>query len=121
MPEPSPRNQPTALPIQAKLQEIAQLLREADHLEPEAQQALAGLLDEINRALDPAVLSSGETAHLAESVAQLGRALHQRHDTGLLAAARERLERAVVRAETTAPVAAGLVRRLLEAVANLGI
>ena len=66
-------------------------------------------------------VSAAEAAHLSESTARLIEGLHGRHDEGVLAAARDRLEGAVVGAEARAPVVAGVARRLLEALANLGI
>jgi hypothetical protein len=112
---------PTAARVQASLHELARLLREAHHLEPEAQQALADLVDELGKALDPADVPSAEMAHVADTAAQLAHALHQRQDTSVLLAARDRLEAAALRAEAEAPVTAGIVRRLLDTLANLGI
>jgi tRNA C32,U32 (ribose-2'-O)-methylase TrmJ len=120
MPEPPPQP-PTAADVHASLHHLAQFLRQSGHLDTQEQQALADLVDELGRAIDQAALPSAETAHLAESIAQLTRAVHHRHDTGLLTAAKERLGQAVVSIETQAPMATGLVRRLLEALANLGI
>jgi hypothetical protein len=114
---PSP---PPAEAIKASLLECAELLRRTDHLEPAAQKALADLIIELVGALDPSV-SSETTAHLAESSADLARALHERHDEGLIAAARARLEAAAVRAEAEAPVATGLARRLIDALAGIGV
>jgi hypothetical protein len=121
MPEPVSSGSQTASQIRACLHDLAEVLREAHHLEPEAQQALADLVDELQAALEPTAVPPAELAHLAESAAHLARALRQRHDAGLLAAARERLEQAAVRAETAAPLATGLARRFMETLANLGI
>lgn len=114
-------NAATAAQIRTKLHEVAQLIRETRHLEPQGQRALADLVEELSKALELATIPSAETAHLADSVGHLAQALQVRHETGLLAAARERLEQAAVRAEAQAPLATGLARRLLEALANLGI
>jgi len=62
-----------------------------------------------------------QAAHLAESSTQLVHALHRKQHAGLIAAAKERLEEAPTRAETEAPVATGLARRLVDALANMGI
>lgn len=121
MPDHLPSELPAAARVQVSLHELARLLREAQHLEPEAQQALADLVDELGKALDPATAPSAEMAHLADSAAGLAQALHQRHDTSVLVAARDRLEAAALRAEADAPVTAGVVRRLLDTLANLGI
>ncbi len=107
--------------IQTSLHELAQVLREAHHLEPESQAALADLVDELGKALTPAVLASSETAHLATSAAGLARALHQEANPSLLAAAKERLEQAALRAETEAPLATGIARRIVDLLADLGI
>ncbi len=112
---------PSAVHLRTGLHEIAEDLRKTRHLGPESQQALADLLEELNRALDPAALPTAETAHLAESVAHLALALHERHDTGLLAAARDRLREAALRAEAAAPGPVGVARRFMDTLANLGI
>lgn len=105
----------------ADLHELAQMLRQADHLDPEAQEAVAGLVEELGKALDPTKLPPGEASHLAASVAQLAKALREEQGTGRLAAARDRLEKAILRAEVDAPVATGLARRLIDTLANFGI
>jgi hypothetical protein len=113
--------QPASIPdIRAKLQELTEALRGADHLEPEAQEELADLLAELSRALDPAV-ASAEGARLAASAAHLVQALHEQEDHTLLAAARGRLQQAAARAEAKAPMVTGIVRRLIDVLANLGI
>jgi hypothetical protein len=60
-------------------------------------------------------------AHLAESTALLAHAVHRQETPGLLAAARDRVEAAILAAESKAPLTAGLVRRLLDTLANIGI
>jgi hypothetical protein len=47
--------------------------------------------------------------------------MHRRDAPGSLAAARDRLEAALLATESTAPLTAGLARRLLDALANIGI
>src|SRR5207249_2739144 len=94
-----------ATKIQSGLQELVQLLRTAHHLEPEAQQALADLVEELSKTLAQTEVPTPEMTHLAESTKQLAQALHQRQDTRRL---RERLEELVLRAETEAPVMAGI-------------
>jgi hypothetical protein len=120
MPEQQPHAEPSAPDIQAKLQELAQLLHDAQHLDPEAQQELADLVADLSRAL-AGNLSSTETEHLAKSAVHMIQALHEQQDTTYLAAARDRLRAAAVRAEMRAPVATGIVQRLIEVLANLGI
>ena len=111
---------PTASPVRANLLEVARLLREAHHLDAAAQRELADLVDELAGVLDPAA-PSDQAAHLAETSAHLARALHDPHHPGLLAAAKARLEDAAARAEVNAPVATGVARRLIDALARLGI
>jgi hypothetical protein len=120
MSEPPP-GQPTAPEIRANLHQVAELLRHAHHLGPEAQDALADLVDELGATLDAKAVPFQEMAHLTASTAQLARALHERHDSGVLVAAKDRLEEAAVRAEAKAPMVTGVVRRVIDALANLGI
>jgi hypothetical protein len=121
MPEEPPSEGQPGAHIRASLHELSQVLREAHHLEPEAQEALADLVDELGKALTPAALASSETAHLASSAANVARALHQQHNPTLLSAAKRRLEQAALQAETKAPVATGVARRILDVLADLGI
>jgi hypothetical protein len=121
MPE-SPQSKPPAVPdVQARLQDVARLLRQTSSLDLESQNALAELVDELSKALQAARVPPTEVTHLAESTAHLAEALHHQHGRGLLGGARDRLERALTNAEVKAPVAVGLARRLLDALANLGI
>jgi hypothetical protein len=121
MPEQPPSEPQTGNQVQANLHELALVLREAHHLEPEAQEALADLVEELSKALTPATIANSETAHLATTAANLARALHQERNPTLLSAAKKRLERAALRAEAQAPVATGVARRLLDTLADLGI
>lgn len=121
MPEQPQRSPQAAADVLACLHEVAQFLRQAHHLEPEAQRALADLVDELSRSVNPADLPSVETAHLAQTTAQLARALDQQHDETVVARARDRLEAAAAQAEVQAPLATGLARRVLDVLANLGI
>lgn len=113
-------DQPSSTP-RVNLQEVAEKLRQADHLGPEAQQALADLLDELANALPSAGPASAEANHLAASAAHLAEALHQRHEEGALATAIERFEASVARAEAKAPMASGIAHRIIETLASLGI
>jgi hypothetical protein len=108
-------------PQSVNLHQLAEELREADHLGPEAQRALADLLDELGRAVTAGGADPTATAHLAASASHLAAALHQRQEPGVLAGAVERFETAVARAEAKAPLAAGIAHRLIETLANLGI
>jgi hypothetical protein len=108
-------------PIEQKLHEAAGRLRDADHLEQGAQDALANLADELATALGQGAVASAEEERLAEHVLQLIEALHPHRREGLLTAARSHLEDAMFAAEVRAPLAAGVARRLLEVLSNLGI
>lgn len=121
MPEESSSEGQTGAQVRASLHKLAQVLRQADHLEPEAQEALADLVDELGKALAPTTPASSEAAHLASTAASLARALHQEQSPTLLSAAKRRLEQAAIRAESQAPVATGIARRLLDVLADLGI
>ncbi len=107
--------------IQSSLHAIAEVLREPHPLSAEAQEALAGLMDELSHVLAAPEPPPQTVAHLAESTARLVQAVHRREDAGLLAAARNRVEQAILGAEAHAPLAAGIARRVLDALANIGI
>jgi hypothetical protein len=108
-------------PIRASLHELAEVLRHADHLEPETQEALADLMDELSKTVQPSAAPLAETVQLARSAAQLVRALQEQPGTTLLSAAKRRFDEAAARAEARAPMATGLARRLLDTLADLGI
>jgi hypothetical protein len=120
MSEPEPSSRQPVATTPGNLHHLAQLLRQADHLDPAVQQELATLLEELAGAL-PATAELPDAAHLLGHVAEVARALHQQHDSGILTAARDRLEKAAVRAELEAPLATGIARRLIDVLANLGI
>lgn len=121
MPEQPPSATPATTGAQAGLHSIAEILREPHPLSPEIRAVLADLVDEMGRALATATVQPAEVAHLAESTAQLARAMLRQEHPGLLAAARDRVEAAILAAESKAPLTAGLARRLLDTLANIGI
>jgi hypothetical protein len=102
-----------------RLEQLAGLLRQAPHLDAETQRHLADLLEELGKALGDR--PAKETTQLAESAAQVAHALHQPGQPTRVKSAMQRLEESVTRAEAEAPLATGIVRRLLEALADLGI
>ena len=114
-------NPQTVAHMRADLQELGRLLREAGHLEPQTQRELASLLEELGSELDPAAIPSPQTTHLAETVGRLARSLHEQQHSGLLAAARDRLQAAALAAETEAPVVTGIVRRFIDVLGSIGI
>ncbi len=107
--------------LRTRLLAGAERLRGLDHLEPEDQLAVANLVRELADLLDPEADSSESDAHLAEESAALLQAIGTRHDAGLIASARDRLEEAAARAEAAAPVTTGVVRQLIDALAGIGI
>jgi hypothetical protein len=107
--------------VSAQLHVVAVLLRDAHHLGPEAQEALAEVVEELSQALGHAQLSPAEAAHLADSASHLAKALRNQHDPGLLAAARDRLLEAAVAAEARAPGAAKLIRGMVDTLSGIGI
>lgn len=112
---------PTTAEVRALLHAIAQLLREAHRLDREAQAILADLVEELGRAFESSAVANAEVARLTECASHLIQAVHQEQEPGLLDAARDRLDRAVIAIEEEAPVLAGLTRRLAEMLSNLGI
>ncbi len=111
----------TVAQMRTDLQELGHLLRKAGHLEPQTQRELASLLEELGGELDPAAPPSPQTTHLAETVGRLARSLHEQQHSGLLTAARDRLQAAAVAAETEAPVVTGIVRRFIDVLGSIGI
>ena len=114
-------NTPSVPDIQSRLHAVARMLRHSPAVDAESQRVLAELVDELSTALQAANVPPAEVARLADSTAHLAESLHHQHDMGLLGRARERLEGAVIEAEAHAPLAVGLARRLLDALANIGI
>jgi hypothetical protein len=121
MPEETPSAASAASGVQSSLQAIAKVLRESPPLTPQAQKALAALVDELGETLSSPAVPPAQVTHLAESTAQLIQSIHHKHEEGVLISARDRLEQAILNAESHAPFAAGLARRLLDTLANLGI
>jgi hypothetical protein len=121
MPE-QPLPDPSAdRPVQGRLQELARFLRQAHHLTPAARQTLADLVAELSEDLKPDAMTPAEKAHLADSIGQVTQALQQRRGAGPIQAARDRVKRAIARAEADAPLATGFLQRLLDALSNIGI
>ena len=103
------------------LHELAQKVRDADSLGPQAQRAVADLLDDLAQAIPPATASSAEATHLADSATHLADALRKPPQSSAVPPALARFETAVARAEAKAPLASGIARQIIEALANLGI
>jgi Domain of unknown function (DUF4404) len=121
MSDQSEPNAGSAQAVQTRIHEVAKMLRNSRSLSPEVQAALAELLDELSATLKESKAPPTEVTHLAESAAHLAQALHDRHDEGLVAKAGERLRLAMLNAEEHAPTAVGLARRVVDALASIGI
>jgi hypothetical protein len=112
---------PTVSQAQLRLQELALGLRKAQHLKPRQREALADLVEELSRDLPATGLPPEEVTRLTDCAAQLLETLHHEERARLLAAARDRLGKAVVRMEIAAPFTAGLLRRLIDALGSIGV
>ena len=114
--------QPPAISnLETSIHNLARIVRDARHIDPDAQKALADLVDVLSNSLHAGPLPAEETARLAESAAHLASALHQRHEATVLAQARDRFQDAVALAQVRVPVITGVARRLLDVLADLGI
>ena len=102
------------------IEELARCLDEADHWEPETRARVAGLLDELAAELGQPD-SSEHADHLAQITAQLVRAVKDRHEPGVIGAARERLDDAITKAEAKSPVVTDIALRLLDVLTGMGI
>jgi hypothetical protein len=107
--------------VRTHLHTIAELLHAKPRLGPREQGILAELVDELSQALEKQASSPEELARLARTTAELVTAIQHERDAGLLGKARDRLDAAIVAVESEAPVLAGIARRLIAALANLGI
>ena len=121
MPENPEIKTPSVEEVRGRMHDVARMLQESTSLDPEARQVLAELVDELGTTLQASNAPPAEVARLAASAAHLAEALHHQRDQGLLGKARDRLGAAVIQAQAEAPVAAGLARRLLDVLANIGI
>ena len=117
-----PIREPLAVPIvQEQLRNVAKLLREVHPLGLDLQRLLAEFLAELSDALGGVTVASDRLAHLIETTAHMAAALHEQKETHLLGGLRDRMERAVAGVEGHYPTLAGLGRRFLDALTNIGI
>jgi hypothetical protein len=121
MPEQEDRATPSPEDRAAALHAVARALRSTRRLGREAKQALADFLDALEDPETTAGAPPADVNRLTDRATRLLHALSHQHDAGVLAEARDRLEEAVLRAESEAPVAAGAFPRLLDALANIGV
>jgi uncharacterized protein YciW len=108
-------------PVQARLHELAEFLRHADNLRPEARQKLADLVDELREDVKPEDLTPEERTHLAGAIAQLTRDLRAHRHPAPSRAPSLGVERAIARAEADHPVITGFLERLLDTLSSIGI
>lgn len=101
----------------ADLQHLAASLRDADHLEPDTQQALANLLEELITELDSSSLATVKTA---ESVRAVVRSLHEQHPPEAMVSAKDRLKESADELDKS-EITRGVVYRLLDLLAGMGI
>src|SRR5436190_687617 len=99
--------------VKAELQEVAQRMKNARHLDPAIKQRLMDLLKELEKAIHDTPTPSPELIQVAQSAAQLAKHLHEQEEEGILAAAKDRLQGAIVLAEVEAPLVTNLARRLI--------
>jgi hypothetical protein len=120
MPEEPSKVESAGPPAVDHIEQLARRLRDAEHLDPLARVEVADLLRSLAVELERGGPSEHEE-HLAHTTAQLVRAVDERHEPGLIEAARRRLEEAIERAEVKAPVATDIVARLADVLAGIGI
>src|SRR4051794_20064602 len=91
MPDTPDPGVPSVPEVRARLRDAARLMRESAAVDPDVRQAVADLMDELDRALAAPATPPAEVARLAEGATHLAEALHRGHDRGILATARDRL------------------------------
>jgi hypothetical protein len=121
MPDSPPPNSAKSAELASRLDELAVALRSADHLDEASQRALADLVQELGHSFAGTQSSSPAAEHVAETAAHVLQALHNKQPASILTAGKEKLQAAAARLEAEAPLATGLVKRLLEALSDLGI
>ncbi|MFO0878500.1 MAG: hypothetical protein U0840_14265 [Gemmataceae bacterium] len=110
----------SSVDLQNRLQEAAGLLRDSTSVQPEVRQVLVDLLEELKLTLASTQMPPEQLAHLAGTAAHLAEALHHEPHSWV-ERVRTPFEEAAVQAETHAPVAVGLVKRLLSLLSDMGI
>jgi hypothetical protein len=121
MSEPTPPKPPTAVEVSEHLHTIARLLRSVPHLDAEAQQLLAELVDELSRSLESGTMPAAEVKQLTEHITQLVYAAHPEEPVGVLGKVSNRMNATVTSLEARAPHVAGLARQLIDALSDIGI
>lgn len=117
----SPSSPDAAPAVREQLRTIARVLREVHPLSLDLQRLLAGLLEELADALAAEKVSPASLSRLTESMAHLAEAVHHQKERHLVSGLREGMERAVVEVEAHYPNLAGLARKLMDTLTNIGI
>ena len=104
----------------ASLGELARLLRDVDHLEPEVRRELADVVDELEVAVR-GELTAEQAEHVRASVGHVIEAIRSQRDENPLDQAREQLEATVARTASGSDLASSVARRFIELLAGLGI
>ena len=107
--------------VHAHLEAISALLRGPHRLDAATQAALADLVDELDKALKLGKIPNEEAARLAATASHFAEAVHGEEEVGVRSTARDRLLEAAAAVETKAPMIAGLARRVMDALSNVGI
>jgi hypothetical protein len=106
---------------QARLLELAQLLREAGPIDPDTRERLTALVTELSQDLDRADLPPAEAAHLAEAIDLVVTSFKRSPEPESKPSVRVGLQGLVARAEAEAPVTTRFAEQLIDILANLGI
>ncbi len=115
-----PSDKPGDPAVRDRLDELAEVLEQTAHLDPDVRDRLLDLLDELDEELDANLLTPAAQTELSATLAELSRALRQ-EEAAPVEKARGRLARIVTQAEADAPVLTGFLERLLDTLSNIGI
>lgn len=107
--------------LQDHLVEVADGLRDVEHIDPQARRELADLLDELSEAIATTKLPAQDVEHLVATTTHVAKSLQHPATHGVVSSAVERLEHAVLSAQSRAPVLAGITRRLIDVLSSIGI
>ncbi len=121
MAESSDSKQIALAALHLRLEAADRLLRQPGSLDPQAKQALTELVAELSEAIRSGAVQGPGVVDLAHDTAELTEKLHKEKHVGGLAGVRDRLNEAVLEVDVHHPIIAGLVRRLLDALGNIGI
>ncbi|MFO0967276.1 MAG: DUF4404 family protein [Gemmataceae bacterium] len=106
--------------IQAQLLSVARLLQDVHPLSVESQHLIGALVAGLSDALSDPTLSPAKLAEFTEATAHLVEAVHH-EEHQRISGLRDRLQLAAAEVESHYPTLAGLGRRLIEALSNIGI